>query len=59
MVVQQVFFRFVSGLSLVPILSGPNVVLGVGEGDEADQGDAVAQFNFGLMYEFGIKGVPP
>ena len=26
---------------------------------EADQGDAVAQFNLGLMYEFGIKGVLP
>jgi len=24
---------------------------------EADQGDAVAQFNLGTMYEFGIKGV--
>ena len=26
---------------------------------EADQGDAVAQFHLGLMYEFGIKGVLP
>ena len=26
---------------------------------EADQGDAVAQFNLGTMYEFGIKGVLP
>ena len=26
---------------------------------EADQGDAVAQYHLGLMYEFGIEGVLP